>query len=246
MNSNNTQLYAGNGAVAEGADAWEPGMDGAETDGGQAPALDVPAGKLRVVKAPGKAASAKSGQGKGADKSKPPKCKVFSAIDILVKHLTRGIDGAQAFSGEWREVFLQALARAPIVTVAARIAGVTRARALGARMADAEFARRWDDALEEGVDEIEAAAFRSAVYGEEKPVYHQGEVKGWTVEYSPAMRTMLLKSRRPEMFGDKEEPREQGMTHMTLEEFRKRVEEARETGNRKAETGKHGGFQIAP
>ena len=227
MNLNHTQLFAGKGAVTEGADAWEPGMDAAETGAGEALAADVAPGKLRVVKAPGKAAPVKKEQGKGAEDRKPPDCVVFSALDILVRHLTRAMDGAPAFSGEWREVFLQALARAPIVTVAARIAGVTRARALEARMADAEFAQRWDDALEEGVDEIEAAAFRSAVYGEEKPVYHQGEVKGWTVEYSHAMRSILLKSKRPEVFDDQEEPREPGMTHMTLEEFRQRVEEAR-------------------
>jgi hypothetical protein len=72
----------------------------------------------------------------------PPACEVFSATDILVWHLTRGMDGVPPFAGEWREVFLQTPARAPIVTVAARIASLTRARALEAGMADASFARR--------------------------------------------------------------------------------------------------------
>jgi len=226
MNSNKCQLCVGQNVVAEGASASETELEPAEASAAQVLASEAAPGKAQPVKARGKAALAKSEEAKGGKDREPPKCEVFSAMDILVKHLTRAVDGAQPFVGEWREVFLQALARAPIVTVAARIAGVTRARALEARLADAEFARRWDDALEEGADEIEAAAFRSAVYGEEKPVYHQGEIKGWIVEYSHAMRSMLLKSRRPEVLGDKEQPRGQGMMPMTLEEFEKRVEEA--------------------
>jgi len=38
---------------------------------------------------------------------------------------------------------------------------------------------------------------------------------------------MLLKARRPAVFGGKEEPKSRGPKPMTLEEFRKRVEEAR-------------------
>lgn len=218
------------------------GMDGDDLGAAHRLASEGARGKASTARRSGKAArpgrpEAREEEGDGESKE-PPKCEVFSATDILVKHLMRGLNGAPAFVGEWREVFLQALARAPIVTVAARIAGVSRARALEARAADAGFARRWEEAMEEGVDELEAAAFRSAVYGEEKPVYHQGEIKGWTVEYSHAMRAMLLKARRPGMFEDKEEAKDQGPVHMTLEEFRKRVEEARaETGERRPETG---------
>jgi hypothetical protein len=230
----NTQSNAGKDAITEGQGVSPAGTNGAEPGAGQPQVSGAAVGKTLAVKARGKGAGAKAPgakeEGDGAEdeeKKETPKCELFSATEILVKHLTREADGAQPFVGEWREVFLRALARAPIVGVAARIAGVTRRRALEARMADAEFARRWDEAMEDGADELEAAAFRSAVYGEEKPVYHQGEIKGWTVDYSHAMRSMLLKARRPEVFGDKEEAKSEAPVHMTLEEFRKRVEEAR-------------------
>jgi hypothetical protein len=227
MNSKSIQLISPkNGAAAESAEMIEKAADGAQSPAWPMEPANPPA-KAKAAKKPGKAAAAKSGGGAdGREDSEPPKCEVFSASEILVKHLTREVNGAPAFTGEWREVFLQALARAPIVSVAAKIAGVSRARALEARAADAEFARRWDDAMDEGADEIEAAAFRSAVFGEEKPVYHQGEVKGWTVEYSHAMRSTLLKSRRPEVFGDKEAAKGEETKAMTLAEFEKRVEEA--------------------
>ena len=228
MNSKNTQLDAGRNITAQGAEAPEMGRDALKPGGANSPALAAAPVKTPAPKSPGKRARAKRGEAEGEEVCEPPECEVFSATELLVKHLTRGWDGARPFAGEWKDVFVQALARAPIVSVAARIAGVTRARALEARAADAEFARRWDAAMEEGTDEIEAAAFRSAVYGEEKPVYHQGEIKGWTVEYSHAMRSILLKSRRPDVYGDKEEAKEQGPKPMTLEEFRKRVEEARQ------------------
>jgi hypothetical protein len=227
MNSKKSQLYA-----VRNAPGGDAGVSQAETDAsnecaGIARPLEARAAAGRTGKPPGKRGAANAEDAKDGADAEEPKCEVFSAIDILVRHLTRNGDGAPPPSGEWKEMFLDALARAPIVTVAARIAGVSRKRALEARMADAEFARQWDDALEQGVDEIEAAAFRSAVFGEEKPVYHQGQVKGWTVEYSHAMRSMLLKSRRPEIYGDKEEDRGPVTLPMTLEEFRKRVEEAR-------------------
>jgi hypothetical protein len=122
------------------------------------------------------------------------------------------------------------LARAPIVTVAARIAGVSRARAIEERNADAEFARQWDHAIEEGIDEIEAAAYLSAVFGDKTPLFQHRKQIGWTVQHSHATRSMLLNAWRPKVFGRKEteEPTVPKMTHMTLEEFRKRVEEARQ------------------
>jgi hypothetical protein len=206
-------------------------MDGDDVGAGPELRPEARQGKTPVVRDSGRGArprkKEKGEEEEGGESKEPPKCEIASATDILVKHVTRGVKGAPGLQGEWREVFLQALARAPIVSVAARIAGVPRKRALEARAADEGFARRWDEAMEEGVDELEAAAFRSAVYGEEKPVYHQGEIKGWTVEYSHAMRSMLLKARRPGMFADKEEAKDQGPAHMTLEEFRKRVEEAK-------------------
>jgi len=161
-----------------------------------------------------------------------PKYEAASSLDILVKTLMRERDGVKPFAGDWKNVFLQALARAPILSVAARIANVSRRRATEERNADAGFARQWDHALEEGLDEIEAAAYLSAVYGDKKPVFCQGLQIGWTVDYSHAMRSMLLKARRPQVFGNRGRGsgRKKGpgakTPCMTLDEFQKCVEEA--------------------
>jgi hypothetical protein len=162
-----------------------------------------------------------------------PKYEAISSLDTLVKTLTRERDGVKPFADDWKDVFLQALARAPILSVAARIAAVSPRRATMDRNADAGFARRWDEAMEEGLDEIEAAAYLSAVYGDQRPVFHQGLQIGWTTDYSDAMRSMLLKALRPQVFenrsrgsGGKQKPTAK-RPGMTLEEFRKRVEEAK-------------------
>jgi hypothetical protein len=160
------------------------------------------------------------------DNTTQPRYEPVSSIDILVQ-ITRGRICAEPFAGDWKDVFLQALALAPIVSVAARIAGVSRKQAIEERNADAEFARRWHNAMEDGVDEIEAAAFLSAVYGNRHPVFYQGLLIGWTTVYSDAMRAMLLKGRRSAVFGKTEETKQVKMQCLTLEEFEKRFEEAK-------------------
>lgn len=76
----------------------------------------------------------------------------------------------------WREPFLRALGNVPVVREAARAAGVTRSTAYKARKADPEFARAWDEALENGIDCAELEAFRRAVVGYEEPVVFQGRL----------------------------------------------------------------------
>jgi len=160
----------------------------------------------------------------GADGSPAPP---LSPKDIITQILTRERPEARPVTGPWQEVFLQALAMAPNAALAARIAGVSLRRARDERKADGGFARRWDDTVEEGIEEIEGAAYLSAVHGERSPVFHQGMQIAWTVDYSHAMRSMLLKARRPEVFGNEKASNDNGMKPLTLEEFRQRVEEAK-------------------
>jgi len=81
--------------------------------------------------------------------------------------------------------------------------------------------------MEYGIDQVMAAAFQSAVYGERQPVYRQGMQIGWSTNHSRPMQAMLLQALRPKVFGKKNEPKEtQQPKVMTLEEFRKRCEEA--------------------
>ena len=77
---------------------------------------------------------------------------------------------------DWKALFLAALAEVPVVVHACKAAGVNRITAWRARGADPEFAKAWDDALEEGIDRAEQEAFRRAVLGYEEPVVHHGRL----------------------------------------------------------------------
>ena len=157
----------------------------------------------------------------------PPTYKPSSAVDFLTKILQPELNPTNPLTNHWKEVFLKALARVPIATVAARVAGISRAQASAERRNDAEFARGWDNALEEGIDEIAAAAYRSAVFGEEKPVYYHGRRIGWSVSRSGAMQAMLLKALRPALFAKQGKPKPLKSTHLTLDEFEAYAEEVR-------------------
>ena len=77
---------------------------------------------------------------------------------------------------DWKAVFLAALAEVPVVVHACKAAGVNRTTAWRAREADPEFAKAWDEAMEEGIDRAEQEAFRRAVVGYEEPVVHHGRL----------------------------------------------------------------------
>jgi len=76
---------------------------------------------------------------------------------------------------EKRLAFLDALRDVPNVTRAARSIGVSRARMYQVYEAEPDFAKQWDEALEEGVECMEAEAHRRGFEGTDKPLVHQGE-----------------------------------------------------------------------
>ena len=158
------------------------------------------------------------------DKCEPP-------IDTFVEQLSHDHGQANpsepASDADWREVFLRALAKVPIVAMAIKTAGVSRTQACEQRNNDCSFARLWDEAVEHGIDQVMAVAYQGAVYGERQPVYRQGMQIGWSTNHSRPMQAMLLQALRPKVFGKKNEPKEtQQPKVMTLEEFRKRCAEA--------------------
>src|SRR5215471_6930574 len=114
---------------------------------------------------------------------------------------------ALKFTKDRREAFLRALADTGIVTVAAGVAGVTRARAYQVRKEDPGFAAAWEDAEERAADALEAEAFRRAVVGVPVPLVSGGKVvrddEGQPLvirQFSDPLLTTLLKARRPEHF----------------------------------------------
>ena len=59
-------------------------------------------------------------------------------------------------SGEWKPVFLAALQAMPVVRVACQKAGISRSEAYKVRSTDAVFALAWKQALQDGIDMVEA------------------------------------------------------------------------------------------
>jgi hypothetical protein len=128
----------------------------------------------------------------------------------------------------WKEPFLEALRRVPVVQHACDAVGILRCTAYRARISDKDFAEAWEDAMEAGVDEAEREAFRRAVQGYEEPVIYQGivsqtalrDAKGEVVrdaageivavpltvrKYSDALMGLILKGRRKKVYADRTE-----------------------------------------
>lgn len=103
---------------------------------------------------------------------------------------------------DWGEAFLTALASAGNVSKAAAHAGVSRQAAYLRRAEDRAFAARWDDAVEQSTDTLEAEAVRRARDGTDRPVYQSGELVGHVREYSDTLLIFLLKARRPQKYRD--------------------------------------------
>ena len=89
---------------------------------------------------------------------------------------------------DWKPVFLAALAEMPVVSHACKAVGINYRTAYRAREADEDFAKAWDDAIEQGVDKAEQEAFRRAVVGFEEPVIDKGRLAYRYERYEDAER----------------------------------------------------------
>jgi hypothetical protein len=85
---------------------------------------------------------------------------------------------------QWHAKFLQALAKTPSVSIAAKAAGVARRTVYNARDADPEFAAKWDDALNQSVDVLEHEVYQRAIEGDAQ------------------LAMFLLKAHRPSIYRD--------------------------------------------
>ena len=107
-----------------------------------------------------------------------------------------------------KTTFLETLARTVNVSAACRKAGIRRRTAYNWRNADPRFAQEWDDALDDGIDAMEAELHRRAFEGVEKPVWHKGEQVGTVRHYSDGLAMFLLKAHRPARYRDTYRPPE--------------------------------------
>jgi hypothetical protein len=96
----------------------------------------------------------------------------------------------------WQEPFLKALAETCNVTLSARAAGISRQCAYQRKAECDEFSSAWDDAIEQAVDLLQAAAWQRAMAGTAKDVFHAGEKVGEIREYSDTLTIFFLKAHR--------------------------------------------------
>ncbi len=89
------------------------------------------------------------------------------------------------------------------VSKAALLIGVARQNCYVHKEADPEFAQAWDDAVEEGTEDLEEEARRRAYKGVLEPVFHQGAECGFVRKYSNTLLIFLLKGRKPDVYRDR-------------------------------------------
>jgi hypothetical protein len=112
--------------------------------------------------------------------------------------------------GDWKAVFLKALASSGVVTTACKKAKIGRTTAYKTRDEDAAFAADWDMALEAAADVMEEEAHRRAVTGTLKPVYQGGKKVGSIREYSDTLLIFRLKAARPEKYRERSDVKHSG------------------------------------
>jgi hypothetical protein len=88
-------------------------------------------------------------------------------------------------AGEWIPTFLEALRTVPVVRIACERAGISRKTAYAWRGQDPSFRQQWDEALEDGIDVLEATGHQRARQGSDR------------------LLMFLLRSLRKKTYGDK-------------------------------------------
>lgn len=90
------------------------------------------------------------------------------------------------------------------VSLAASLAGINRQYTYQVRKDNDAFAAAWDEAIEEGTENLEQEAYRRAMYGCNEPVYQGGNLVGHIQRYSDTLTIFLLKARRPEKYRERQ------------------------------------------
>jgi N-methylhydantoinase A/oxoprolinase/acetone carboxylase beta subunit len=136
----------------------------------------------------------------------------------------------------WKPKFIEALRNSGNVRASCQMAGISRRAAYKAREKSELFAHQWDEALEEAIDTLEAAAWSRARDGVKRvePIMYQGQKVSEKVitEYSDSLMTLLLKAHRPEKYRERFD--------VEIKDLRSRAETAiadvmRRTGKDRAE-----------
>ena len=123
---------------------------------------------------------------------------------------------------DWQPAFIELLRETGNVTLAAQHVGQSRNQAYHVRRHSEDFAAQWDEALGEGIDLLEAEAWRRAVTGVDKPVFYKGEVVGSITKYSDRLLMFLLRAHRPQVFRDGGKVKHTGATDVGVDKDREK------------------------
>ena len=101
--------------------------------------------------------------------------------------------------------FLHFLSRSGSVTFAATRANLERRTLYRLKARDEEFAARWDESLQLGIDRLQDDAMQRALHGTERTVFRNGKQVGSTQQYDNKLLQFLLRAHRPEVYGDRKQ-----------------------------------------
>lgn len=111
----------------------------------------------------------------------------------------------------WQRKFVDALRKCPIVSDAAAAANINRRLAERWREKDETFREAWAEALEDGWDAAEKAAYMRGVEGIEVPITSRNkdgttEIIGYEIRHSDRLLEFVLKGNRPKTYRDDRGP----------------------------------------
>ncbi|BCL70527.1 phage terminase small subunit [Vibrio nigripulchritudo] len=101
--------------------------------------------------------------------------------------------------------FFDALEAGFGVGESARRAGYSRRSTYDYRDQDADFAKRWEEAIESHVEALEIEADRRASVGVEEPVFYKGKECGRVRKFSDNLLMFRLKALAPEKYRERRE-----------------------------------------
>ena len=101
--------------------------------------------------------------------------------------------------------FCAALAETCNVGRACAAVGISRQTAYTWREADPDFALAWERAMKAGLLALEDEAHRRAFEGTDEPVFYKGDECGSVRKYSDTLAIFLLKTRRPDLYRDRQD-----------------------------------------
>lgn len=94
-------------------------------------------------------------------------------------------------------LLLQDIAKTGHITDSCKRVGIKRVTFYAHRREDEEFDKRAEEAHREGLKALEDFAVMRATQGVQKPVFFQGDIVGYTTEYSDQLLSFLLQGNDP-------------------------------------------------